>query len=40
MLWWWLQLLKHLLPPSQDLRVSIITYSCKGNIIVPITGDR
>ncbi|XP_041518968.1 anthrax toxin receptor-like [Microtus oregoni] len=25
---------------NQDLRVSIITFSCKGNIILPITGDR
>ncbi|XP_034354955.1 anthrax toxin receptor-like [Arvicanthis niloticus] len=25
---------------NPDLRVSIITYSCKGNILLPITGDR
>ncbi|XP_038950856.1 anthrax toxin receptor-like isoform X6 [Rattus norvegicus] len=25
---------------NQNLRVSIITYSCKGNIFLPITGDR
>ncbi|XP_052588315.1 anthrax toxin receptor-like [Peromyscus californicus insignis] len=25
---------------NQDLRVSIITYSCKGNVILPLTGDR
>ncbi|XP_050999291.1 anthrax toxin receptor-like [Acomys russatus] len=25
---------------NQDLRVSIITFSCKGNIILPITGDK
>ncbi|XP_021038172.1 anthrax toxin receptor-like isoform X1 [Mus caroli] len=25
---------------NPDLRVSIITYSCKGNVILPITGDR
>jgi hypothetical protein len=26
--------------PSPDLRVSFITYSCKGNIILSLTSDR